>query len=207
MMWMILGDGPFSLEIYEWAAELIGMGAHSSFGGFLSGDDDAAVHPSGHPVYCDNSFDVGAPDFIFNAIADPAIKSVLIPKLRGRGARFKSLIHPSALVRSGNIGEGSFIGPKCVIGPAVKIGEFCTINYQCGIGHETQIGAFSTLSPGVQIGGRTHIGAQFFAGLNAAIIDKISIGENVRVHPGSVIIGRVKSGRTMGGNPARRIQF
>lgn len=203
-MWYILGDGPFSLEVFDWSCDALGDNAKSNFGGFLSGAEAPVPHPSGAPVLSDQNFDFPRAEFIVNAIAKPSVKAALFPKLIARGAKFKSIIHPSATVRAESIGEGTIICPHSVIGAHTKIARGCTINYQVGIGHETVMEEFVTISPGVQIGGRSNIGARSFIGLSAAIIDNIKIGQDVQVNAGAVVISRIRAEKTVSGNPARR---
>ncbi|WP_409433221.1 acetyltransferase [Litorimonas sp. RW-G-Af-16] len=205
-MWYILGDGPFSLEVYDWSCDALGDAAAREFGGFLSGEADPAPHSSGLPVLSDRGFDFAAADFIVNAIAKPAVKASLLPQLTAEGARFKTIIHPTATVRASEIGDGTVICPGVVVGAQTKIGVGCTINYQVGIGHETTMADFVTISPGVQIGGRSTIGARSFVGLSAAIIDNIKIGKDVQINAGAVVISRIKDEKTVSGNPARRTQ-
>lgn len=204
-MWYVLGDGPFSLEVYDWSCDALGEDISAQFGGFLSGESEPKNHLSGHVVLSDKSFDFSQADFIVNAIAQTKLKEHLLGNLINQGL-LKTIIHPTATVRAKEIGEGTVICPHVVIGAHTKIGVGCTINYQVGIGHETVIDDFVTISPGVQIGGRSTIGTRSFIGLSAAIIDNIKIGRDVQVNAGSIVISRIRDEKTVSGNPARRTQ-
>ena len=204
--WMILGTGPFALEVYDWATDCPALGDRA-FAGFLGDPAGPAPAKRGEPAHDEDAIDVDDRLLIVNAIAAPKLKEQLFAKLDARGAHFQTVIHPSAVVRASRIGRGTVIAPGCVIGACAEIGAGCTINYQCGIGHEAVLGDFATLSPGVQIGGRTTLGPRSFVGLSAVVIDNLKIGHDVQINAGAVVVTRVKDGLTVSGNPARKTDF
>lgn len=204
-MWYILGNGPFSSEVFDWTIAALGSEAKASFAGFLSEDKTPNNHPTGFPVWWENSIDVSQADFLVNAISDPEIKAKIIPHFIKQGGHFKTIIHPSAICNARSIGQGTVICPNVTIGAHSVVGAFTTINYHSGIGHETELADFVTLSPNVQIGGRCYIGYNTFIGISATVIDNVMVGNNVRIYAGSVVMTRIRDNRTIGGNPAKRI--
>lgn len=205
--WYCLGSGPFALEVFDWACDALGGGAQDAFGGFLGDPSGAAPMTLGLPCHDEREMQFAPGDKVVNAIADVGVKAKVCAKMKERGGEFLSVVHPSAVVRAKSLGEGTLICPLSTIGSHTVLADFVTVNYQCGIGHETEIGAFSTLSPGVQIGGRSKIGSKTFIGLSAAILDNTKIGSDVMIAAGSVVIARVRDGRAVSGNPARRMKI
>ncbi len=206
-MWYILGNGPFSSEVFDWTIDSLGADAKSQFGGFLSEEKTPSAHPTGLPVFWENSIDISQVDFLVNGISDPEIKAKVMPKFVQQGVSFKRVVHPSVIYKGKSIGEGAVICPNVTIGAHAVIGAYTTINYQSGIGHDTVLGEFATLSPNVQIGGRSYIGRASFIGISATVIDNIMVGKNVRIYSGAVVMAQVRDNRIVGGNPARRIQL
>lgn len=52
--------------------------------------------------------------------------------------RDQTFIHPSAIVETDHIGEGTYIGPFCVITRRVRIGKNCILRGHCSIGQPPQ---------------------------------------------------------------------
>ncbi len=206
-MWYILGNGPHSSEVFDWAIAALGCDTKKSFAGFLSNNKTPNNHPTGFPVLWEDSIDVSQADFLVNAIADPDIKATVIPKFIRKGGQFKTIIHPSALCHAQSVGSGAIICPNVTIGANSVIGAFTTVNYQSGIGHDTVLEDYVTLSPNVQIGGRSYIGRGTFIGISATVIDNIMVGSNVRIYAGAVVMARIQDKRIVSGNPARRIKI
>lgn len=203
-MWYILGNGPFSSEVFDWTIAALGTDAKKSFGGFLSDDKVPNDHPTGFPVLWENSIDVSQARFLVSAISDPEVKAKVIPNVIKKGGRFKTIIHPSVICHAHSVGQGTVICPNVTIGSHSVIGAFATVNYHVGIGHESVLEEYVTLSPNVQVGGRSYIGQGTFIGISATVIDNIMVGNNVRVYAGAVVMTRVRDNHTVGGNPARR---
>lgn len=204
--WMILGTGPFALEVFDWASDCPVL-AGATFAGFLGDPAGPAPALRGAPAFDETAVTFDDQLAIVSAVATPAVKRALYAKLVGRGARFQTIIHPSAVVRAGQIGPGTLIAPGCVIGARVELGAAVTVNYQCGIGHEARLGDGVTLSPGVQIGGRSTLGDGVFVGLSATVIDNVKVGADAQIHAGAVVVSRVKDGLVVSGNPARRFDL
>lgn len=67
---------------------------------------------------------------------------------------FPALIHSSAVLSYfSEIGDGSVVMPKAVIGPNSKIGKFCLINTQSSIDHDCVMFDYSSLAPAAVTGG------------------------------------------------------
>jgi sugar O-acyltransferase (sialic acid O-acetyltransferase NeuD family) len=201
--WYILGTGNFALEVFDWSQDA-GL-ARESFLGFLGSLEGVAPRLLGYQVQSEDKVSFGAESFIVNAISTPATKTKVIESLRSReNVHFKTVVHPSATVKSSKIGLGSLVCPHCVVGPFSELGDFVTLNYHTGIGHESKLGCFSTTAPGVQVGGNSEIGRASYLGMNATVIDRVKIGNEAIVNAGSVVIGRVIDGRRVSGNPAKK---
>src|ERR1035438_5099500 len=124
---VILGAGGFGREVLEYACS----SGHWDIVGFLDANPraldpfDCRVPILGDPLTVD--LPTGA--VILCAIADPKTKLRLCRALKGRGARFGTLIHQTAVIgTSCRIGEGTTVCPFSILTSHVRVGDFVTIN-------------------------------------------------------------------------------
>jgi UDP-N-acetylglucosamine acyltransferase len=89
----------------------------------------------------------------------------------------KTFIHPRSIVKSKNIGKGTYIGPFCFISERVIIGENCRIVGHSSIGRPAQwVGAPKDQGNPVIIKDGTEI--REFVTVNAPVEDITEVGEN-----------------------------
>lgn len=141
------------------------------------------------------------------ALAFPAVKEKIVTMLRNKGAKFVTLIHPTALVnKNAKIGEGVIITPRSSITADTCIGNFVSI-LGSGVGHDSCIGDFSTLSGRCSINGHVEVGKSVYIACGVSVAPSKKIGDNATIGIGSVVISNVKSGTKVFGNPAKKIDF
>jgi len=85
---------------------------------------------------------------------------------------------------------------KTKIGSHVKIDDHCFIAHNVIVGDDTLIIAGAEISGGVQIGARSWVAPQ------AAIINKVKIGDDALIGIGSVVVKNVPANTVVAGNPA-----
>lgn len=143
----------------------------------------------------------------FIAVDDTKLRKTLVNMLHEvRKMQPVNAIHNSSLIASSaDLGHGNFIDQGVKIGAGAAIGSHCVLNAAVVVGIEAklgdfvQIGAGSIINPGVQIEDEVFIGS------GVTIVSGITIGKGSRIGAGSVVIGPVKSGETVFGNPAKGI--
>jgi sugar O-acyltransferase (sialic acid O-acetyltransferase NeuD family) len=144
--------------------------------------------------------------FFLTAVISSTGRRSLVAKLFDAGARPTSYIHPSVLIGYRvTIGDGTVISPQSIVSSHASLGSFVLINCACVIGHDTRIGDYATLLGGNTINGVVAIGPDAVIGSRAVIHPKTTIGEGAKVGIGSVVVGNVKPGITVFGNPARKL--
>ena len=119
------------------------------------------------------------------------------------------MIHPTAEVQTGGVGDGTRIWQFCVILPGAKIGRNCNICAQCVfeggvvIGDEVTVKPFVGIPSGVTIGDRSFIGAGvgFVNDLNPKSkngaqfqLVRTTIGKDVAIGTNATIMGGVTIG-------------
>lgn len=140
------------------------------------------------------------------AIADPKTKEKVIPALKEKGARFETVVAPTASIADGAVlGEGAVVFGYTGISVNVKAGNFVFFNAMGGIGHDAVIGDYCTFGPKVCISGHTKIGRCVNFGAMSSTYPGITIGDYATVGMNSAAIRRVKSNTTVFGVPAKEI--
>jgi sugar O-acyltransferase (sialic acid O-acetyltransferase NeuD family) len=164
------------------------------------------------PVITENQFDPNKYDVVI-AIGSPHIRKRVVDNLKLRGAKFVSLIHPSAKIMGlssknldNKIGEGAVISANCIITSNVNVGDFCQLNLSTTIGHDTNVGNFFTTAPGVHISGNNDIGNGVYFGTNASSIEKLTITDNVIIGAGACVVKNIIDSGTYIGTPAKKIR-
>ena len=130
-------------------------------------------------------------------IANIQFRRTIVENFLQKGAKFATLIHPSAIVSpSAVVGEGCVVAHNASIGPKAIIGNFNMLNSRCTIGHDSTIGNFNFIGPQVVLSGFTKVGNNNMFGVNSATIPSIEIGDNNTIAAGMIITKTVKDNET-----------
>jgi sugar O-acyltransferase (sialic acid O-acetyltransferase NeuD family) len=143
----------------------------------------------------------------FVAVDDNRLRTGLVKMLQEvRHVQPVNAIHSQAVVaKKATIGHGNFIDFGSYLAPGSKIGSHCILHVRTSIGVEASLGDF------VQVGARSTINAgaivedEVFIGSGVTIVSGVTVGKGARIGAGSVVIGTVKAGETVFGNPAKKI--
>lgn len=140
------------------------------------------------------------------AIGDNQIREKIILQFRNFDT-LQSVIHKSCVLGVKSVvGKGTFMAANVVINPLAKIGTGCIINTGAIIEHECIIDDFAHIAPGAVLAGNVKVGKRSFIGANSVVKQGVIIGNDVIIGAGSVVLKDVIDGRTMVGNPAKRLQ-
>lgn len=144
------------------------------------------------------------------AIGSPKIVELLSHKVNNPNIDFPNIIAPDTLFldkENMTMGIGNVICSRCVVSCNVAIGSFNTFNGLICVGHDTRIGDFNSIMPSVKISGGVTIGKRNFLGVNSVILQYKSIGDDIVIGAGSIVIRNIKNAGTYVGNPAKKIQY
>lgn len=157
---------------------------------------------------CDYFDDIEEEVFIVIAIGSPKVREKIVKKLEEYpNIRFAKIIDPTVILSEKvEIGEGTIICAGTIITVNINIGKHVIINLDCTIGHDSILEDYTTVLPSVNLSGNTITQKYSTLGTGAKIIQGISIGSNVMVGAGSVIIRDIPSNCTVVGNPGKIIK-
>ena len=200
----IIGASGFGREVENWANLSKKFTKNYSIKGYIDIDPAALDnYPSDYEVVGNDDYPFKSTDYAILAIADPLKKHDIANRLKGR-VKFLSFIADTAFIgKYVNIGEGSIIGPNCLITTNVEVGEFVCILVGTAVGHDSVISDFSSIMVNVAIGGNAHIGEKSYIGSNSTLIPGISIGKGSKIGAGSVVVKDFPEGSFIYGNPAK----
>jgi len=203
---VIIGAGGFGRELFEWAAASPDYGRRWNIKGFI---DDAPREklrgslrvPVLGPI---SSYEIEHNDVFVCGIGIPYIKRKLCEMFAKQGAKFISLVHPSAVVcKSASIGPGVIICPYSLISADATIGDGSVVYYHSSVDHDSSIGRFCQISGHCDIAGGAKIGEEVFLGSHSVILPGVVIGNGVTVGAGAVVTKDVSAGLVVYGVPAR----
>lgn len=202
---LIVGAGGFGREVFQWARDAWPDRSHL-LAGFLSSDPDASASKlPGLPILGDPAaFSPQLGDRFLLGIGIPLVRRQVSETLLARGARFLTLIHPTALVsRTASIGEGSILCPYSIVTDSARVGRFTLLNYHSSVAHDASTGDYAVLSPYAAIGGGASIGEDVFLGLHASVGPRIGVGPRSKVAANSCALHDAPAETLIHGVPGR----
>lgn len=203
---IIVGGGGFGREMLSWAADCHGAGLLPMPAGVI--DDDPRIL-DGYQLQARHlggisDFQPADTDQLLIAIGDPATKKRVCEQLRGRGGRFATMVHPSAVVAgSAQIGEGVVLCPLSLVSADAKVGRLVIVNVLSSVGHDVIVGDYSTLSAHVDLTGFVALGDEVMVGSGATVVPQVKIGAGATIGAGSTVYRSVPAGATVYSQPAK----
>lgn len=205
---LIIGAGGLGREALLWTYEIPPEMRTWEVRGFLNSIPsaldgyDTGLSILGDPLV----FSCSDGERLLCAIGDPQGKLKLCRTLRQRGARFISLIHPSAIVsKSAGIGSGCIVATCVVIGSGSRVGAFTVILGSTAIGVNAAIGSGTTISAFCYVGDNALLGEGVFMGSHAVVMPGTIVGDGARIGARTVVFGKVPAGATFFGIPGEML--
>ncbi len=204
---IIVGAGGCAREIYYWANDTFSK-ENYKIKGFLSYNqkDLEGYNVKVDIIGNDDNYKIEKNDRFIIAIGDIDIKKRAVNRLKKRGAKFISLIHPTALIiPTAKIGEGVVICPHCLISDNAQLGDFVFVNTYSSCGHDVQVGKYCILSPYVALNGFVKLENEVFVGTHATVIPYKKVGFQAKISANSVVMRNVPSKCIVFGVPGKAI--
>lgn len=207
---VIIGAGGCGREVLQWAKDINEQSPHWNIMGFLDDNLEAL-----NRLKCDvpilgtiDGYEIQPDDEFLCCIGNSHIRKNIVDKLKAKGAVFTTLIHPNAVVvDSCTLGEGVIIYPFVLISDNAVIGDGCIINMHSSVAHDSLLGEYCTISAHCDVTGICKLGDHVFMGTTSNIVPSSKIGDDVYICAGSTVMGRVRAGNKVLGNPAKIVKF
>lgn len=201
----IVGAGGFGRELLWWVKDINKEKPTWEIAGFLDDDPHAL---DGYE--CDYQVIGSIKDWepkegeeFALALGSPALKRKIVEVLKAKGAKFATIIHPTAMLSEfAHYGEGFIMFPHSKLSANSTVGDFVTL-LSSPIGHDTIIGDYSVISGNCNVVRNVVIGKDVFLAAGVCIAQDIHIGDGAYLGLGCVVLKDVQPGATMFGNPAR----
>lgn len=144
------------------------------------------------------------------AIGNPHIVEKIVSNINNPLIEFPNLISPDVKYldqKTCSMGVGNVICTGCLFSCNTQIGNFNQFNGFITVGHDVIIGDFNSMMPGVRISGEVTIGNRNFWGFNSGIIQQKTVGNDVTIGAGAILLRKPKDGCTYVGIPASMVKF
>lgn len=207
---LIIGAGGCGREVLQWAKDINKVIPRWNIKGFL--DDDLTVLDG---LQCDikilstiDEYAITSDDEFICSIGNSKIRKNIIERMKGKGAVFTNLIHPTAIIaESSKLGEAIILYPFSLISDNTEIGNGCIINMYSSIAHDSVVGEYCTISAHCDVTGMCKLGRNVFMGSTSNMIPGVSIGDDVFICAGSTVMSNLKNQSKVLGVPARKVAF
>lgn len=188
----IIGAGGFGREVLGYLRDLAKAGVNVRAVGFL---DDSAPSPCCElPVTPLDRYEPPPGERVVVAIGDPLVRSELAARVRARGCRFFTLIHPLAHVATtATIAEGTILSPFSFVGPSAHIGEHVILNVHSGADHESVIERFAYLAPHAFVGGAARVGEGAVLEMHAGVGSGSTVEAGALIPMGAHVTSRART--------------
>jgi sugar O-acyltransferase (sialic acid O-acetyltransferase NeuD family) len=202
---VIISAGKFGREISSFVGHAIAAGENWRLKGFL----DSRPHLLGGfnrhaPILSAvEDYQPAENDLFLCAIGEPAQRRHYTHLTKSRGARFATLIHPTAMLGDNvTLGEGVMIAPYAVLTSDTVFGDSVYLGPHGCCSHDNRIGDWSHISGHCALGGCVTVDEAAFFGIGAIVVPGVRIGANAFIGAGSVVLKNVRAGVKVFGNPA-----
>ena len=146
-------------------------------------------------------------DGVIVAIGNNAIRLDKTKLLISSGFPIISLIHPRSVVsRYSSIKIGSVVMANAVINSFSNIGLACIVNTSATIDHDCELMDAVHVSPGANLAGSVKVKECAWIGIGASVNQCLSIGKNVIIGAGSVVVNHIPDNVISVGIPSKVIK-
>lgn len=206
---VIIGAGGMGRTIYSNSLDSHGYGEEFLVKGFIDDNLDALKnYPNYPPVIATIKDYVPQENDVFVSSIGGKARRSCMEEIIQRGGKFIELIHKTARIfNNAKLGKGNFIGAYSVIGNDAEIGDYNMIQAYSVIGHDVKIGSWNRIDTHVTCVGGVIIEDEVNIHTSAVISHGVTVGTGANVGALSFVIRKVKSGTTVCGNPAKRIEY
>ncbi len=144
------------------------------------------------------------------AIANVSVLKKIVNQLDNSRLSFPNIIDPDTTYLDKDtvkMGKGNIVGEITRFATNVQLGDFNIIVNDGVFGHDDVIGNFNVFFPDSRLSGHVSCGDGNLFGVRSTVLQGITIGNNVKLAAGCLLMNDAMDGFTYRGNPARKTQF
>lgn len=144
-----------------------------------------------------DTYEVQPDDLFIIGNGNNKLRMQFASELKGKGANFINLIHPSCQIAStAKLGVGNIISPFSMVGPETVVGDFNVLtSYSC-ISHDCNVGDYNFFSSCI-VCGHVNIGNNNELNCRSTVIPHVEIGNDSVVQAGMTVDKNVPDGTTV----------
>ncbi|MCC7087354.1 MAG: acetyltransferase [Pirellulales bacterium] len=206
---VIVGAGGFGREIRQLVPDCFPRASVRVKGFLSSNPNDLESYEVPEPILDDPERYVPADnDRFLLAIGDIEHRRQIVLSLKSRGARFLTLIHPTATIaKTAELGEGCVLYPNSLVMNDAKLGDFVLLNLHASAGHDTRIGRYCNLCPYATMNGFSVLEEGVFLATHSSVLPGCRVGSGSKVSAGSVATHNVGPHTLVFGVPGKHISL
>jgi sugar O-acyltransferase (sialic acid O-acetyltransferase NeuD family) len=205
---ILVGAGGLGREVLNYVLDAMPPSAHMRVRGFLD-DNPSAISPDPcrFPILGSIlDYAIEPKERFVMAIGDCVRRAELTRKMEARGARFITIIHPTAYVASNAaVGNGCIVGPFSAIGSDARVGDHVLLTWYSSLAHGSICHSFAVLSPYSTANGGAILEEGVFLGTHAVIQPMVRVGPWAKVASGSIVYRDLPPNCLALGNPAKAL--
>jgi len=205
---IIVAAGGMGRTVYSMARECVGYGDTFDVKGFLNDDIHSLDKFENYPpiIGTIKGYKPEEDDVFVCSLGNTYAKKNICETLKHRGAKFVTLIHEKAVIRSNaQIGDGCIVAEYATIGSDAVVGNNCLIQAYACVAHDCRLGDYVRVDTHCTCVGGVVIENGATIHTSAVLSHGVVVEEDAVVGACSFVIKRVKAGTTVVGNPARRL--
>lgn len=205
---IIVAAGGMGRTLFSMAKECIGYNDEFVIKGFIDDNLKALDGYENYPPILGTikEYPIQENEVFVSSIGNTKTNRIVCESLKKRGAKFFTLIHQKALIRSNAIiGAGSIIGEFATVGSDATIGENCLIQTYACVAHDCVVGNYVRIDTHCICVGGVMIEDCATIHTSAVLSHNVVVEHNAVVGAQSLVIKRVMANTTVVGNPARKI--
>ena len=135
---------------------------------------------------------------------DARTRREVVARMKLPPERWATVIHDRAWVApTASLGAGTVVLAGAVVNAGAVVGPHGIVNTGSILEYDTVIGGFVHVAPAAVVAARTKIGDGSYLGIGCRIRERLTIGQDVRVGMGAVVLRSVNDGRVVIGVPAK----
>lgn len=208
---VIIGAGGFGREV-QWLIERINAKNITwQLKGYIDDAIEAGTLINGYPV-------LGGIDYLLEmedeiavvcAIGSSKIRKKIVEKIANKdNIEFPNLIDPHVQMSNYiELGVGNIICAGSILTVNISIGDFTIVNLDCTVGHDVILNSFVTVYPSVNISGCVKIGESTEIGTGTKIIQGKTIGDEIIIGAGAVVVKDLEISGTYVGVPVKAVKY